>query len=110
MESHIQFSGMPTRYLEGPFTRSDFKDRCLVLRIGRRRSDGPISRFRFLSAPFIFQEECRMKIEHVLFLSVVSTLRIHVSEGHFYCVHTSRFSESTNIGSLKSDGVKGLLH
>ena len=28
-----------------------------------------------LSAPFIFQEACRMKIEHVLFPSVSSTLR-----------------------------------
>ena len=82
--------------------------RFLVPQIGSRRSDGPISRFRFcgenvgrsfvvcshypisrtnkefsvwhqnddrdimqnLSAPFIFQEECRMKIEHVLFPSV----------------------------------------
>ena len=79
--------------------------RFLVPKIGSRRSDDPISRFRFcgenagrsfvacshdpifrtnkessiwrqndhkdivqnLSAPFIFQEECRMKIEHVLF-------------------------------------------
>ena len=77
--------------------------RSLVPKTGSRRSDGPISRFRFcgesvgrlfvvcshdpvfktnnsiwrqndhrditqnLSAPFIFQEECRMKIEHVLF-------------------------------------------
>ena len=48
-----------------------------------------------LSASFIFQEECRMKIEHVLFpsVSVFSNLRIRVSEGHFQCVHTIRFSE-----------------
>ena len=82
--------------------------RFLVPKIGSRRSEGLITRFRFcgknagrsfvvcshdpifrtnkessiwcqndhrdimqnLSAPFIFQEECRMKIEHVLFLSV----------------------------------------
>ena len=36
-----------------------------------------------LSPPFIFQEECRMKIEHVLFPSVFSNLRIRLSEGHF---------------------------
>ena len=36
-----------------------------------------------LSALFIFQEECWVKIEHVLFPSVLSKLRIRVSEGHF---------------------------
>ena len=56
-----------------------------------------------LSAPFIFQEECRMKIEHVPFPSVSSKLRICVLEGRFQCVHTIRFSESTKIGSLKTD-------
>ena len=56
-----------------------------------------------LSAPSIFQEECRMKIEHVLFPSVFSKLRIRMSEGHFHCVHTIRFSEPTKIGSLKTD-------
>ena len=45
-----------------------------------------------LSVPFIFQEECRMKIEHVLFPSVFSNLRISVSEGHFQRIHTIRFS------------------
>ena len=59
-----------------------------------------------LSAPFIFQEACRMKIEHVLFTSVFSKLRIRVSEGHLQCVHTIRFSEATKIGSLKTDRVK----
>ena len=82
----------------GPFTRSDFKDPTLGSEFESRRSSGPISRVRFchenvgrsfankksliwrqndhrnimqnLSAPFIFQEECRMKIEHVLFPSV----------------------------------------
>ena len=34
-----------------------------------------------LSAPFIFQEDCRMKIEHALFPSVFSKLQIRVSEG-----------------------------
>ena len=115
--------------------------RFLVPRIGSRRSDGMISRFRFcgenvgrsivvcsqdpilrtnkessiwrqndprdimqnLSAPLIFQEKCRMKIEHVLFPFVFSKLWIPVSEGHFQCVHTIRVSEPTNIGSLKMD-------
>ena len=119
--------------------------RFLVPRIGSRRSDGLISRFRFcgenvgksfvvcshgpifrtnkessiwrqndhrdimqnLSAPFILQEECRMKIEHVLFPSVFSKLQIRVSEGDFQCVHTIRFWEPTKIGSLKTDRVNG---
>ena len=62
-----------------------------------------------LSAPFIFQEECRMKTEHVLFPSVFSKFRIRVSEGHFQCVHKIRFSEPAKIGSLKSDLVNGPL-
>ena len=96
-----------------PFLRTRF----LVPKTGSRRSDGPISRFRFcdenvgrsfvvcshdpffrtnkessiwhqndhanLSVPFIFQGECRMKIEHVLFPSVFSKLRIRLMEGHF---------------------------
>ena len=62
-----------------------------------------------LLAPFIFQEECRLKIEHVLFPSVFSKLRIRVSEGHFQCLHTIRFSEPTKIGSfiIKTDRVNG---
>ena len=60
-----------------------------------------------LLAPFIFQEECRMKIEDVLFPSVFSKLRIRVSEGQFQCVHTIRFSEPTKIGSSKTDRVNG---
>ena len=60
-----------------------------------------------LSAPFIFQEECRMKIEHILFPSVFSNLRIRVSEGHFQCVHTIGFSEPTKIGSSRTDRVNG---
>ena len=62
-----------------------------------------------LSAPFIFQEECRMKIEHVLFPSVSSKLRICVSEGDLQCVHTIRCSEPTKIESLKTDRVNGPL-
>ena len=89
----------------------------MVPKTGSRRSDGPISNFRFcgenvgrsfavfshdpffktnkdlqfgaktimqnLSVPFIFQGECRMKVEHVLFPSVFSKLRICLTEGHF---------------------------
>ena len=58
-----------------------------------------------LSAPFVFQEECQMKIEHVLFHPFFSKLRIRVSEGRFQCVHTIRFSKPTKIGSLKTDRV-----
>ena len=60
-----------------------------------------------LSVPYIFQEECRMKIEHVLFPSVYSNLWIRVSKGHFQCVHTIRFSEPTKVGPLKTNGVNG---
>ena len=64
-----------------------------------------------LSAPFIFQKECRMKIEYVLFPSVFfSKLRIRVLEGHFQCVHTIRLLEPTKIGLLKTDRVNGPLH
>ena len=62
-----------------------------------------------LSAPFIFQEECRMKLEHVLFPSVFSKLRICMSEGHFQRVHTILFTEPTKVGSLKMDRVNGSL-
>ena len=59
-----------------------------------------------LSVSFIFQGECWMEIEHVLFPSVFPKLRIRLMEGHFKCVHTIRFSEPTKIGSLKTDSVK----
>ena len=62
-----------------------------------------------LSPPVIFQEECRMETEHVLFPSLYSELRICVSEGHFQCVHKIRFSKPTKIGSLKTDRVNGPL-
>ena len=58
-----------------------------------------------LSAPFFFQEECRMKIEHVLFPLVFSKLRIRVSKGHLQCVHTIRLSEPTEIGSSETNRV-----
>ena len=49
-----------------------------------------------------------MKTEHVLSIRF-SNLRIRVSEGHFQCVHTVRFSEPTKIGSLITDRVNGPL-
>ena len=62
-----------------------------------------------LSAPFIFQEECRMKIECIFYFHpFFSKLPTHVSEDHFHSVHTIRFSEPTKSGSLKTDRVKGL--
>ena len=60
-----------------------------------------------LSASFIFQEDCRMKIEHLLLPSVFSKLWIRVSESHFQCVHTIRFSETTKIESLKTGRMNG---
>ena len=57
-----------------------------------------------LSAPFIFQDECRMKIEHVLFPSFFSKLRIHVSEGHFQCVHTIPII-GTNKNRIRKNGT-----
>ena len=36
-----------------------------------------------LLVPFIFQGECRMKLEHAVFPSVFSKLRIRLMEGHF---------------------------
>ena len=32
-----------------------------------------------------------------------------MSEGHFYCADTIRFSEPTNIGALRLDSVDGPL-
>ena len=48
-----------------------------------------------------------MKIEHVLFPSVFSKLGIRLMERHFLCVHTIRFSEPTEMGSLNTDRVNG---
>ena len=55
-----------------------------------------------LSARFIFQGKCRMKIEHVLFPSFFfqNLIRIRVSKRQFQCVHTIRFSDPTKIRSL----------
>ena len=114
----------------------------LVPKIGSRRSDGLISRFRFcgenVGRSFVvcshdpifrtnkessiwhkndhskfcrrlssFKKGIGWKIEHVLFPSVFSKLRICVSEGHFQCVHTIRFSEPAKVGSLKTNCVNG---
>ena len=82
-----------------------FSELTKNLQFGAKRSnDRDI--MQSLLAPFIFQEEYQMKMVDVLFPSVFSKLRIRVSEGHFHCVHTIRFSESTKIGSLKTDRAK----
>ena len=60
-----------------------------------------------LSAPFIFPEECRMKISMFYFHPFFSELGIRVLEGHFQGVHTIRFSEPTKVGCLKTDRVNG---
>ena len=43
---------------------------------------GPNDHAKFVGV-FHLQRECRMKIEHVLFPSVFSKLRIRLMEGHF---------------------------
>ena len=98
--------------------------RFLVQKIGSRRSDGPISRpflvcshgpiFRTgkessvwsqndhrdimqnFSAPFIFQEECRTKIEHVLFPSVFQTYGSMCREVIFKVFTRSDFRDQQN--------------
>ena len=49
----------------------------------RTNKESSIWRVQNLSVPFIFQGECRMKIEEVLFPSVFSKLGIRLMEGHF---------------------------
>ena len=123
--------------------------RLFVPKIGSRRSDGLISRFRFCgenvgrsfvvcSHDPIFRANKESSIWHQNVLSqgyhakfvgtfrlsgrmsdenracsisirFFSKLRIRVSEGHFQCVHTIRFSEPTKIRSLKTDRVNGHL-
>ena len=62
-----------------------------------------------LSEPFIFQEECRMKIEHVLFPSVFfKVMDPCIGRSFSMCSH-DRFSAPTKIASLKTDRVKGPL-
>ena len=53
---------------------------------------------RNLSVPFIFQGECRMKIEHVLFPSVFSQLQIRVMElrSFLMCSHNPFFGTNKN--------------
>ena len=54
----------------------------------------------------IFQEECPMKIEQVLFHRFFfQNYGIRVSEGHFYYVHTIRVLEPT-----KSDPIVRMNH
>ena len=50
-----------------------------------------------LSAPFIFHEECRMKMEHVLFPFVFSKLRIRVGRSFSMCCsHDPIFGTNKN--------------
>ena len=56
-----------------------------------------------LSAPFIFQEECRMKIEHVLFPPVFSKITDpSVGRSFSMCSHDPTF-RTNKVGSLKTD-------
>ena len=109
--------------------------RFLVPKIGSRRSDGTISRFRFcgenvgrsfvvcshdpifrtskdfsiwrqndhrhimenLSAPFIFQEECRMKKERVLFPSVFQNYGSVCWKVISMCSHDLIFGTNKNL-------------
>ena len=82
--------------------------RFMVPKIQRRLSYGPISGFQFCQLFSSLKKSVEWKTEHVQFHPFLfQNLRIHVLEGHFYCVHTVWFSEPTSIGSLKSDRVNG---
>ena len=124
-----------------PFLRIRF----LVLKIGSRRSDGPISRFRFCGENvgrsfitirfseltknlqfgaktitgilckicrrlFIFQEECQMKMEHVLFPSFFLKITDLCVGRSFSMYSHDPISQPTKFGSLKTDRVNGPLH
>ena len=60
-----------------------------------------------LTTLFMFQEECRMKIEHVLFYPFFRLTDPCVGRSFSFPVHMIRFSEPTKIGSLKTDHVNG---
>ena len=137
--------------LTGEFTKARFHDpilriQFLVPKIGSRRSDGPISRFRFCGenvgrsflvcshdpilrtnkessiwpqndhrdimqnflAPFILQEKCRMKIEHVLFPSVFFKIMDPCVGRSFSMCSQDPIFGTNKIGSLKTDPVNGL--
>ena len=67
--------------------------RLLVPKIGRRRSDGPISKFRFCWRLLSFKKGvCSIFI-------CFSQNYGSVWEGHFYCFHTIRFSEPIELKS-----------
>ena len=101
----------PPPWSKGPFTRSDFKDTIL----GSENWKQAFRRFGFCgeNVTGISRKICR----HVFHLSRgvsdenrACSISIHfltiihpsVSEGHFQCVHTIRFSEPT-----KSDRLNG---
>ena len=64
-----------------------------------------------LLAPFIFQEKCRMKIEHVLFPSVFFKITDPcVGRSFSMCLHDPTFGTNRNrILKLKMDLVNGPL-
>ena len=96
-------------YKGDPFLRIRF----LVPRTGSRRSGvqeltknlqfGAKTIMQNLLVPFIFQGECRMKIEHVIFPSAFFKATDPFDGRSFLCVQAIRFSEQTKIGSLKTD-------
>ena len=51
---------------------------------------------KYLSASFIFQEECQMKIKHVLFLSIFSNLRMCVGRSFSMCSNDPIFGTNKN--------------
>ena len=98
--SFEKFSRLKT-HSHDPISRIRF----LLPKIGHSSLADPISSFRLCQHLSSFKEECRMKIDHVLYPSIFSKLRISVSKSNFYSVQTVRFSELTKIGSLKSGPV-----
>ena len=77
------------------FTRSHFQDEQRIFNLAPSDHRDIMQN---LSAPFIFQEECRMKIEHVLFPSVYSkSTDPCVGRSFSMSSHDPIFSEPTKI-------------
>ena len=81
------------------FTRSDFHNWQRIFNLAPKRSQGYHAKcvgvFHLSRRVLDENRACSISIRF-------SKLRIRVSEGHFQCVHTIRFSEPTKIGSLKN--------
>ena len=79
--------------------------RFLVPKIGLKRSDDPISGFCFCGRLLIYQEECRIKIEHVLFPSVFQNQGPCLGRSLLLCSHDPIFGTNKNrileIGSCE---------